>query len=225
MVAALRAPHRSGPSALPIISGKLGACEVVVFHTGMGPGWARERLQQFWERHCGDRLECVIGAGFAGGLDPALPAGTLVLAENYPERVAAARAVLQHRVTVGVLASAPTALENPEAKAQWACATGAIAVDMETATVAAFFREKRVPFLALRAISDAAHEPLPVPSVIWFDARAQRPRPLALIGFLLRHPARLRPFVRFVLTIRRARRTLAEALIDLVASSASVEIL
>jgi adenosylhomocysteine nucleosidase len=116
-------------------------------------------------------------------------------------------------------------LETPEAKAEYARETGALAVDMESATVAAFFREKGVPFLALRAISDAASEPLPVPSSVWFDPREQRPRPWALIRFLLRHPRRIGPFVRFVLTIGRARRTLTAALLDLLASQATGEIL
>ena len=216
VVAALRAPRRSGSPALPVIAGALEKREVVVFHTGVGPVSAREQLQQFWEAHCGSRVEGVIGAGFAGGIDPALPAGTLVLAENYPECLDIGRAVLGKRAQIGLLASAAAVLETPYAKAEFAKKTGALAVDMESATLAAFFREKGVPFLALRAISDAAHESLPLPSAVWFDARAQRPRPLALLGFLLCHPARVFPFVRFVLTIRRARRMLAEAVLDLV---------
>jgi len=216
VVAALRAPHRSGSPSLPVIAGWLEKREVVVFHTGMGPVSARDQLQQFWRAHCGSRMDCVIGAGFAGGLEPTLPAGTLILAENYPEWLGVALTILGKRVQVGLLASVPIVLETPEAKAECACKTGALAVDMESATLAAFFREKGVPFLALRAISDAAHEPLPVPSAIWFDVSAQRPQPLALVWFLLRHPARVIPFARFVFTIRRARQTLSAALIDLV---------
>ena len=219
LVAALRAPRRSGSLALPVISGWLRLREVVIFHTGVGAVSAREQLQAFWESHCGSGVDCVIGTGFAGGLDPALPAGTLVLAENYPERLDPARGVLGERVQIGPLASAATVQETPEAKAQLARETGAIAVDMESATVAAFFREKGVPFLALRAISDTAHESLPVPPAVWFDANTQRPRPAALLGYLLRHPARLFPFVRFVFTIRRSRQTLSAALIELVTRS------
>jgi adenosylhomocysteine nucleosidase len=109
-------------------------------------------------------------------------------------------------------------LETPEAKAQCARETGALAVDMESATVAAFCREKGVPFLALRAISDTAGDSLPVPSEVWFDARTQRARPWGLFLFLLGHPGRIQPFVRFVLTIRHARRTLTAALLELFAA-------
>ena len=217
VVAALHAPHRSGSPALPVIFGKLGTQEVVVFHTGVGPLSTRKQLQRFWETHCGERVDCVISAGFAGGLDPTLPTGALILAENFPERLEIARATLGNRVRVHPLASAPVVLETPQAKAQYKSATRAFAVDMESATIADFFHKKGVPFLSLRAISDAAHEALPIPSAIWFDVHTQRPRPLALILFLVRHPARILPFSRFILTLRRARRTLTAALIELVA--------
>lgn len=219
VVAALRAPRRSGSRTLPVITGWLKMREVAVFHTGIGPVSAREQLRQFWDNHCGGGVDYVIGSGFAGGLDPALPAGTLVLAANYPERLDWARLFLDESAQIGPLASADAVLETPQAKAAFACKTGALAVDMESETVAEFFRKKGVPFLALRAISDAVHEPLPVPSAVWFDASAQCPRPLALIGYLLRHRARIRPFVRFWFTIRRARRMLSAALVHLVNNS------
>ena len=92
LVAALRFPMRSGSTALPIVSGTLGGREVVIFHTGVGAASAREWVQEFWDLYEGGRVDCVIGAGFAGGLNPGLPAGTLVLAENYPDRLSVAHA-------------------------------------------------------------------------------------------------------------------------------------
>ena len=219
LVAALRFPMRSGSTALPIVSGTLGGREVVIFHTGVGAASAREWVQEFWDLYEGGRVDCVIGAGFAGGLNPGLPAGTLVLAENYPDRLSVAHATLGKRVHVGPLATASHLLETRKAKAELAQKSNAIAVDMESATLASFFCEKRVPFLALRVISDAANEPLPVPFAVWWDAHTQQPRPLALLWFLLLHPERVLPFVRFVRTIHRARRTLAVALRDLVTFS------
>jgi len=215
LVAAMRCPLRTGSPELPVVSGKLGSQEVIIFHTGMGSVSARQQLGLFWQAHGSERFECAIGAGFAGALDTSLPAGTLILAENYPQLLPRARAILEDRARVGRLATAQAVLETPQAKAECAKQTGAIAVDMETASVAAFFEEKSVPFLALRVISDTARETLPIPSVVWFDARSQRPRPWALMSFLVWHPSRLLPFVRFVQTIRRVRQTLTEALLDL----------
>lgn len=217
LVAAMHAPVQTGLPELPIITGKIGEQEVVIFHTGVGSVSARDRLHWFWRRQTARRIDCVIGAGFAGGLDPSLPAGALVLAENYPGQVAAAQAALGDRVRVGPLATAPTVLETAESKAELARQSGAIAVDMETATVAEFFRKRGVPFMALRAISDVADEALPVPTGVWFDDRIQCPRPWALLGFLLLHPFRVLPFTRFVAAIRHARRMLASGLFELLA--------
>ncbi len=217
LVAALEHPVRSGSKALPVIRGTYAGRLVTVFHTGIGAASARERLRGFWEQYEGALPQAAIGTGFAGGLDPALAPGALILAENYPDCLAAARSRLgAERVSVGMLASASAVLETPEAKATHALQTGAIAVDMETATVAAFFREKGVPFLGLRAISDAVGDPLPVPSSVWFDGRTQRPRPLALVAFLLWHPGRIAPFARFVGNVNRARRTLTAALLEVI---------
>lgn len=216
LVAALREPRWSG--SLPVVTGRLGAETVVVLHTGMGAASAREALALFWQRHGADGIETVIGAGFAGGLDPSLAVGALVL-WGEPQWLVCARATLGTRARVGAISSAPEPLETPQAKAQWAQRTGAVAVDMETATVADFFKEKGVPFLALRAISDTAGETLPVPLKAWFDLRTQRPRPARLIGFLLRHPGRIAPFARFVGNVGQARRALTRALGELCAAA------
>lgn len=214
LIATLREPRWSGSSRLPVITGKLGTQAVAVLHTGMGAASAREALALFWQRHGGDGIEAILGAGFAGALDPSLAAGALVL-WGEPQWLGCARAALGTPVRVGAVTSAPEPLETPRAKAQWARLTGAVAVDMETATVADFCREKGVPFLALRAISDTAREALPVPLEEWFDLREQRPRQARLIVFLARHPGRIVSFVRFVRNVTRARRVLARALVEL----------
>jgi len=219
LVASLRKSIRTGPAALPVISGWLGSQEVVVCHIGMGSESACAGLQRFWQTQGRRPIDCVIGAGFAGGLDPSLSAGALLLAENFPELLAAASAILGDRARVGLLASVSEVAETPESKARLARETGAAAVDMETATVAAFFREKEVPFLSFRVISDAASDPLPVPGSVWFDVGAQRPRPLALLWFLFRHPSRVVPFIRFVASIYRARRVLTRALLDVLVAA------
>ncbi len=214
-VAVLREPRRSGSARLPVITGKLGAEMVAVFHTGVGPISARQQLARFWQQHHG--IEAVIGAGFAGALDPFLSAGALILWGESSQWLICARAALGENSRIGLLASAPEMLETPRAKAQWAKLTGAVAVDMETATLAAFFDEKGVPFLALRAISDTAGEILPVPFEVWFDLHAQQPRPARLLRFLLDHPGRIVPFIRFVRTVTRVRRVLAQALVKITA--------
>lgn len=215
VVAALRAPVISGSPALPLITGRLGARDVLVLHTGVGETAARQTLAHYWEMRetYGGRWKSLITAGFAGGLDPSLPAGTLVLSGEDPSQ---AQEILGARALVGGLATTAAPMETPEAKAELFRATGALAVDMETAAIAAFCREHGIPWLALRGISDPAGSPLPVSYAIWFDATAQRPRRGALLWFLARHPGRALPFAWFVGNVCRTRRALTTALLELV---------
>lgn len=208
----LRDAESLGPHGFPALPCQGGAREVLLFHTGMGANRTRERLRQLWDDH--PSVECVISAGYAGALDPVLSAGAIILAENYsnPERLAAAEAILEGRAHIGKLATCDTALETCQGKTQLAKATGAIAVDMETSTIAELCRERGVPLLSIRVISDTAHEELAVPFSVCFDARTERPRVGALLAFLLCHPVRIPAFIRFVRTVNRARRLLAEAL-------------
>lgn len=215
-VARLRHVRRAGPSRLPVVTGELGLETVAVVHTGIGPAAVREQLGRFWDEYHW-QVEAVIGSGFAGGLDPSLPAGALVLWGESRQWLACARSALGGRARAGWIASAPELLETPRAKAQWAELTGAAAVDMETAVVASFFQEKGVPLLVLRAISDAAGEPLPVPFGAWFDLEAQRRAPGRLGAFLAANPGRIVPFCRFARHVLRIRRELARALALLIA--------
>jgi adenosylhomocysteine nucleosidase len=160
------------------------------------------------------RPTLIICAGYGGGLDPRLRVGDVVI-DSRGQAVAAAAeaccAALPGQVFFGAIASQPHALETPAAKAALAHETGALAVDMETAAVARAAAEHGIPLIAVRAISDTAHDPLPVPMAHWFDLQRQRPRPLALLGYLARHWGRIAPFVRFVRGLPKARRALTEA--------------
>ena len=74
-----------------------------------------------------------------------------------------------------------------------------------------------MPLLSLRVISDAAGQSFPVPNAVLFDAVRQRPRYVALPAWLLLHPWRIAPFVRFVRGLGPARARLGRALDQLLA--------
>ena len=217
VVAALRSPVRTGSSALPVVTGWLGTRNVLVLHTGVGAAAARRTLAHYWEMRetYGGRWDVLITAGFAGGLDPSLPAGAVVLGGSDPARLERAREILGKRAHVGGLATTFEPVETVEAKAAFFRETGALAVDMETEAVAAFCRESGVPWLAVRAISDPAGLPFPVPYDACFDAATQQARPWELFQFLALHPGRALPFARFVWNVRRAQRALTKALLEL----------
>ena len=185
--------------------------DVVVVHTGMGPQRCRRRMTAFLAET--PELYGVISAGYAGGLRPDWPAGTLVLAENYttPEWLAEACGALAERVTIGRLVSVEAPVESPADKARLRAETGADAVDMETAVLAGLCAERGIPFLSLRVISDSATEELAVPFSVCFDAETERPRISALLGYLLTHPQKILRFAAFVRETAVARKRLALA--------------
>ncbi len=212
----LRHPGETGLASCRAVLGNLGSRELLLFHTGMGQARAYERLRRFLDGH--PAVTGIISAGYAGGLDPALRAGTLFLARNYsaaPLLARAQAALGAAGVHTGRLATAGAVLETPRAKARFARETGAAAVDMETATIETLCRERGVPLLSLRVISDPANQQFAVPLPVCFDPIKESPRPLALLAYLLGHPSRVRGFLRFALTMDRVRAALTAGLVRL----------
>jgi len=113
----------------------------------------------------------LLATGFCGGADPALRVGDLVLADAVchhgreipidPALVDRARRRLAGgpgALQVGRVASADRVL-GPDDKRALA-ADGFAAVDMESGPLARWAAERRIPFLALRAVVDAADDDL-----------------------------------------------------------------
>ena len=215
---ALRAVETVGPR---LLRGRLGRAEVLVGHTGVGPVAAAENIAALLAFQ---RPRLLVSTGFAGGLDPQLVTGDLLVAENFsaPELLAQSRALLAGapRAFFGGLTSQSQPAESIASKTALAATTGAFAVDMETASVAAACAAADVPLLAVRAISDAAGEPLPVPFAEWFDLAAQRPRPFALVKYLALHPAQVAPFIRFVRGLTPARQAFTRFVCAFIAEAA-----
>jgi adenosylhomocysteine nucleosidase len=210
--------------ALPVYRGHFEGRETVVVHTGMGPDRAHARAGEFLARFS-PRL--VVAAGYGGGLDARLKAGSLVLAQNYshPELLALARASARNftrkEAVVGNLSTQGKVAESVSDKRALAQATGAIAVDMETGAIFGQCRERNIPMLAVRAISDSMETPLPVPGAVWFDAAKQKPRVFALLVFLAKNPGRLPSFAGFVRGTGLARKELTGFLREFVRSVGS----
>lgn len=173
-------------------TGRLGAVSVRVAHTGIGTEKARATVETLLSI---EPVWMLIAAGFCGGLDPRLAAGDVVI-EEYPSD--------KQRIH-----TRSTPAETVEEKAHLSRETGAQVVDMETAAIAAVCAGKNVPLLAIRAVSDTAAEPLPVPFAEWFNLPRQHPRPLALLAFLALHPSRIAPFTNFLRRLPRISAALA----------------
>jgi adenosylhomocysteine nucleosidase len=114
----------------------------------------------------------VVSAGVCGGLDPALRAGDLVLPDGVinddglrlpvtgtvEQRAAAAGGT---PARAGVMVTASRVVATPDAKAALRAATGAVAVDMESAVILEAAAARGCSSLVVRAVSDDARETLP----------------------------------------------------------------
>lgn len=186
---------------------------VAVLHTGVGEKTCRARIARFVESR---KLEFLISSGFAGGVDPGLRVGDLLLAENFsdPQLLARARDLLVS--AVGELITAAVVIESEIDRQQFATENGAAAVDMETEFIAEACAALKIPMLSLRAISDTALAPFPAPPSVLFDLERQKTNTTALGQYLLRHPPALVRLVRFTRQVALARATLGKALVQLV---------
>jgi adenosylhomocysteine nucleosidase len=159
--------------------------------------------------------------GMAGGLDPALAAGTIFLpsevispdgvsvatARGWRERLGAALAP-QHPLTQGRLVTTPQAVGSLAAKATLFREMGAAAVDMESMAVAEVAEARGLPFIAVRVIVDSAADALPQAVTAAADS-AGHLQIWRLMGALARTPADLAPLIRLARRYRAANRSLA----------------
>jgi adenosylhomocysteine nucleosidase len=139
---------------------------VVVLCFGANPA----RLRAFLNGIDPQNFRAAISFGLAGGLDPALRPGHMLIAEHvvgdrtlqaHGDLGRALHSVLGKKAIRGALAGAEAVVATPHAKAALRAQTNAHAVDMETHIVAEFAARGNVPWGALRAVCDPAGRALP----------------------------------------------------------------
>jgi hopanoid-associated phosphorylase len=162
----------------------------------------------------------VISFGVAGGLDPSLKTGDVVVATevmagdtrwlaglSLTEAQIASIALGRRRVVRGLVAGVEELVAASSCKAALRSETGAAAVDMESHIAAAYAAEAGIPFAALRVISDPAHRALPVVA-----RKAIKPNGdldlVRIMGSVVRNPRSLRALVSTGIDFNRALRSL-----------------
>ncbi len=171
---------------------------VLTLQAGGDPARLRARLAE----RPPEGLRAVVSFGIAGGLDPALKPGAVVigtavrgaqrwqadpsLVEAWRRRLGGSGLALVAAEVAGV----ETAVLSPQAKAALRQETGAAAVDMESQVAAAYAAQHGLPFGILRVVCDPAERALPA-----FAANALKPNGdpdiAAVLMALARRPSRL----------------------------------
>ncbi len=164
---------------------------IEIYVTGMGARHARAGIAAALSAR---RPAAVLTCGFAGGLDPSLRVGDIVVSapSSYPSF---ARLIeLGAKPTVFHCASsvAATAVEKARLRAE----TNAAAVEMESGVIHAECQAEGVPCATVRVISDAANEDLPLDFNRFMTADS-RMNYAKLALSVLASPGKIRPLLSF----------------------------
>ncbi len=141
---------------------------VVLVRSGAGRDAAARATQALIAGH---RPRCVISAGFAGGLQAGLRRGDIILADRVVD-VSGKPLVIDVKVEqpsieeasalrVGTILTVDKIVSRSADKRALGETHAALAADMESWAVGEVCRQDKVPFMAVRIISDAVDEELP----------------------------------------------------------------
>jgi adenosylhomocysteine nucleosidase len=215
IVAALEAEARTlGPAVRRREERSLADGALLVV-SGMGGDLAAPAARHLIEAG----VSALLSFGFAGGLDPALRAGRVVLPSEVISREGARRptcsewrrrlnrAIAELEPVGGTLLSTAGPVATVEEKAALFRDTGAAAVDMESLAIAHVAAAHDIPFMAVRVIVDGAGDALP--RTVAAAGRSGQLSVLRLIGRLVATPKDLVGLLRLSRRYRAATRSLA----------------
>jgi nucleoside phosphorylase len=141
-------------------SANLNGHSVRLCLSGMIPSIARERVTRFLDATRPDLMIC---SGLAGALRPHVLVGEIVVQSEDSHLLMTAERALKDRGIVfhtGPLVTVSRPVLTPVERRNLAATNHAIAVDMESQTIAAMCRERGIKCLAMKGVSDGINDDL-----------------------------------------------------------------
>jgi adenosylhomocysteine nucleosidase len=173
----------------------LGQAEIVAATAGIGTAAAARMAERILDAGPVDHLLVV---GIAGGIGPGVAIGDLVVPEVVIDLASGAEyhpGAFGPRGPRGLLATSDELITD-SARIGALARRGVVAIDMETAAIAAVCQRRGCPWSAFRAISDMAGDGLLDPSVSRLAGPDGEPRLGAALKLVLTRPGRILPLVR-----------------------------
>lgn len=180
---------------------------VRVIATGMGAGPAERSTRQA----IAEGATAAISVGFCGALDPWLGRGDVVVPESVRDTCTGDTWPCEPGLAMGagrrhgVLVTVPAVVAHPHARR----ALEGSAVDMESAGTARACADAGIPFAAIRAVTDRAHDVLPALDGV-VDERGVA-HPTRVLAHIARHPSQIGPWLGLARGARAARGALVPA--------------
>lgn len=165
-----------------------------------------------------DKIMGIVSFGIAGGMDPKLKSGSVLLpkavvtddgavfqtddtwrrsvAKNWPVAREQSRQLGVNKV-----------IKSIDEKMQLFQATGAHALDMESHVIAAYAKKRGIPFLILRSIADSAKDTVPEIALAGMNKNG-RATALSLLRKLIQRPSSLTQVAKLAYTSNTAMRAL-----------------
>ena len=128
--------------------------------SGMVPAVSKERVDRFLDSH---KLDLMICSGLAGALRANIMVGDVIIQSTDSSLTDTAGSALKERAIpyhIGPLVTVASPVLTPTARRDLAAKSGAVAVDMESQTIAALCRERGIPCLAMKGVSDGIDDDL-----------------------------------------------------------------
>jgi adenosylhomocysteine nucleosidase len=145
--------------------GLFGDIRVALAQSGMGPGLAKKATQALIDGHS---PAWIVSAGFSGALQPGIKIGDIVVASSILDTEGSELAIdlkmpadPAKGLHVGRLLTVDRIVRTVEEKKVLGERCSALAVDMESLSVAQICRQSKIRFLAVRVISDDLSADLP----------------------------------------------------------------